>query len=87
MQKIFDDLFDLGWYVVAGYGEDTLMLKKEEEVDVGFFKTTAHCYININKVNKTVSASKLHSFSTQAYTLSLEELRLVHKLVEVINNG
>lgn len=75
---ILKDFEKLGWNVADGYVNFTL---KKNVLEKGeFFDYNWHCFITINKENKTYSAEQRSNWNTKCYNLSMQEHKLLNEL-------
>lgn len=75
---ILNDFEKLGWKVVDGYVNFTL--RKQYVYENGLFECVWHCFITINKENKTYSAEQRSNWNTKGYNLSMQEHKLLNEL-------
>lgn len=75
---ILKDLEKLGWKVVDGYVNFTL--RKQYVGENALFECVWHCFITINKENKTYSAEQRSNWNTKGYNLSMQVHKLLNEL-------
>lgn len=75
---ILNDFEKFGWNIADGYVNFTL---KKNVLEKGeFFDYNWHCYISIDKGNKTYNAKKICNFTTNGYDLTFQEHKLLNEL-------